>query len=488
MRIFICKYTGKSRLLFPFLFICLVSSLQADWTNMPETMTGFHAGPDITLERQSPEKTFCISQQIDDIYRNIVDKSIGSSVFSQKTLLYVNFPCSLNKSSQTLTLKSSFLNLKSNNRNDDTAVRFNLANKGVDNTIIWTVSDGTGFLGIGLRYADQKSNGDINILDFPISQNETLNEYFLDLLPETFGSTVGVSNRLTLSDISISGSTKIPGHYLRFIFNRRNAQNKPEFHYINSSSTPTLSGKRLLGIPIQLRQYLIAVTLIPEKSVISHFSLDLFKTNLGFSTDYHTYDAVDMDDLGNGQLARTGAAFRITSDIADNSFYTGISFIRYTGDFTVKTPLLGYASDPLLGLQIIPVAHWAEAQLGQSRSFAQLFGWSGNITFSKTVCNLGLQYIHSRYNFQVKGKAHLEFGLTSSPIDYPVTLNASFFTFRGSLHHRFKYFSVFYSGTQIIPYIKRVDDSPIKIHQPVAGKKVRRRGGQSHHIGLEYSF
>jgi len=488
LRIFICKYTGKSRLLFPFLFICLVSSLQADWTNMPETMTGFHAGPDITLERQSPEKTFCISQQIDDIYRKIVDKSIGSSVFSQKTLLYVNFPCSLNKSSQTLTLKSSFLNLKSNNRNDNTAVRFNLANKGVDNTIIWTVSDGTGFLGIGLRYADQKSNGDINILDFPISQNETLNEYFLDLLPETFGSTVGVSNRLTLSDISISGSTKIPGHYLRFIFNRRNAQNKPEFHYINSSSTPTLSGKRLLGIPIQLRQYLIAVTLIPEKSVISHFSLDLFKTNLGFSTDYHTYDAVDMDDLGNGQLARTGAAFRITSDIADNSFYTGISFIRYTGDFTVKTPLLGYSSDPLLGLQIIPVAHWAEAQLGQSRSFAQLFGWSGNITFFKTVCNLGLQYIHSRYNFQVKGKAHLEFGLTSSPIDYPVTLNASFFTFRGSLHHRFKYFSVCYSGTQIIPYIKRVDDSPIKIHQPVAGKKVRRRGGQSHHIGLEYSF
>lgn len=473
-------------MLFPLFILLGMHPIRADWQDFPGIIAGFHSSPTIDIEdimECTPALNF--SYRFADIYRKKVSETLTTAVIRYKSGLAFSHPFTLGHSSQVIAVQSWFQIISADNQEDETAVAANVSGRGTDNRLLWAATDGVGLIGLDLRYAAEAYESDIVIRQYPIADDENLNDYFLDLLPATFGNNINAPINPKTFELSIWGSTLVADRRLRLHLNRLQSENDLTFNYFNSSSNATLSGKRQLNLPVSIRQNRASLSLLSPEKKITSVSLEIFDSEIRYDTDHQFFDATDIRDLGNGKFARNGITIRSDITYKNNVFYVGLSAIDYSGEFTLKTPLLGYAADPVFGLEIIPIAHWAEGRL-RGGSFAQLLGWSKDFRLRHTTLSLSGDYIHARYKFNLQGEAHLEFGILSSPIDYPVNITANMYDLSGRLRRNFKRFSIIYSFRQIIPLFKRTDDSPVKISEPAPGKRVTTRGGQTHQISLEY--
>ena len=484
----ISKYTGRGGLLFPVLVFIFTTVTFADWNDFPGVVTGFYSFREINIPAKQHRPSIRITRGIDDIYRKMSSQTALSSVFQQSVNISLSIPYSFGKSSQILFLETKALTIDTDNLKDETAVHYDLAGKGTDSQVRWAVTDGIGILGIGIRYGAINYNTDITILEFPNSDDPDLNTYFLDFLPTAIGKSIGFPVNSTTIEIDAQGSTTLIDKRIGLCYNHLSNTNKLRFDYFHSSEKSSLNGKRRLDMPTTVRQNRAAIFLMTPNRFLSATTIELFSTNFDYETGVNSYGAVDMDDLGNGQFSRSGISLQSKGMVKKNNFRIGLSIIDYSGNFELKTPLLGYAADPIFGWKILPVAHGAEGNLGKSRSFSQLIGWSRSFQLFQTTIRLNTIYIHSKYNFKIRGSANLEFGLVSAPIDYPIAVDADIFDISGKIIRDFNHISVIYSGQQLLPFIKRTDHSPIKFHEPATGIEAHVRGGQAHKITLEYRF
>ncbi|MBC8402799.1 MAG: hypothetical protein H8E14_15045 [Candidatus Marinimicrobia bacterium] len=80
------------------------------------------------------------------------------------------------------------------------------------------------------------------------------------------------------------------------------------------------------------------------------------------------------------------------------------------------------------------------------------------------------------------------FGLISVPVDYPLQYHLHLLNFTGLVERHFNQLTLCYEFTQYLPYLKRVDDSPINFKPDVKETDYRTRGGGQHRLSIYYRF
>jgi len=481
------KHWGKRAILFPLLALLFSIPAGAQWQNLFLNITNFRDIRTFNLnETVSLSPKLESGCQYGDVYRKKVSQNTALFISQNTAYLYLRYPYKIKNYSQLFLFHTRFNSINGNNNTDQTAVNGTINGNGFDQLLMWSGTSGAGLIGFRGRYASFQNKSEISVNSYPVSSDYNLNKFFLNWLQPTFGENIDVDIPSRLIEIGAWGSTPVRNHNrLRLLVNHLQFNSMFQFNYTNTSNSISLNGNRRLDLPVSIRQNQISLILLrPDKS-LNQFDITLLRTTLQYSTDNHPPTFTDFTSLGEGAFHHRGISAALDYISGRHQFNGGLSASTYSGDFSIKTPLLGLYKDPIFGIEIF-IEHWADGNISKSYSLSQKIGWSTHYEIRETVLKFALDYIHSRYYFHIKGEAQLEFGLFSAPIDYPIQLDANIFDINGHIRRKFRRFSLVYSLRQIIPLIKRVDDSPIRFIEKIPDRRIRHRGGQTHTINIEY--
>ncbi len=478
------KHWGKRAILSPLFSLLFSIPAGAQWQNLFLNITNFRDIRTFSLnETVSLAPKLESGCQYGDVYRKKVSQNTALFIEQNRAYLYLRYPYKIKNYSQLFLFHTRLNSINGNNNKDRTAVNGIITGNGFDQLLMWSGTSGAGLIGFRGRYASFQNKSEISINSYPVSTDNRLNKFFLNWLQPTFGKNIRVDIPSRLIEIGVWGSTPVRSHNrLRLLINHLQFNSIFQFNYINTSNSISLNGNRRLDLPVSIRQNQISLTLLrPDKS-LNQFDITLLGTTLQYSTDNHPPTFTDFKSLGEGAFYHHGISASLDYISGRHQFNGGLSASNYSGDFSIRTPVLG------LYLGILPISHKAEGNISKSYSLSQKIGWSAHYEIRETALKFALDYIHSRYYFNVNGEAQLEFDLFSAPIDYPVQLDANIFDINGHIRRKFRRFSLVYSIRQIIPLIKRVDDSPIRFTEKIPGRQTLHRGGQTHTINIEYLF
>jgi len=487
------KKWGKSYGLFPLVFLLNSAALPAQWQNLFSMLAIFRTIPVPTRDQIQAEKgQIELSCRYDDIYRKKVFDRQAFIINQQGLTAFVAYPLRIKSAYQLVTLKSNFSESSANNHNDRTAISGALEGNGYAHCLTWTIAGNKSLIGFLGRYSQFQNSVNLSIKSYPVSEDKKLNKYFLDWLPLTFGNPVINRGRFKFSEMAGWGSTPLNRRtQLQLSGSRVKSTNHLSFQYFNSTNKPILKGVRQLDIPINSELSQISLALLRPNRSISSIELSYLLTDLNFSSDNNppidtTGLVSDLESLGQGKLRNQGFSLTIGYTKKRHHFALGLSSATIQGDLFVQTPVLGYVK--ILGIFPTPVAHKADSHIEKGRAFSQKLHYSTATSFRNMEISLITDYLHSRYLLQIVGQAELEFGLICEPIDYPVEIDANIFDTQIKVSRQIKNFNIYYSLQQLIPIIRRLDQSPFRLTKLVPGKKIAQRGGASHQLGIFYEF
>jgi len=477
------KHWGKRILLFPLFSLLFSIPANAQWQNLFLNITNF-----CNIRTFDLNETITLAPKLEsgcqygDVYRKKVSQNTALFISQNTAYLYLRYPYKIKNYSQLILFHTRLNSTNGNNNTDQTAVNGTISGNGFDQLLMWSGTSGAGLIGFRGRYASFQNKSEISIKTYPVSTDYNLNKFFLNWLKPTFGENIDVDIPTRLIEIGAWGSTPVRNNRLRLLVNHLQFNSTFQFNYTNTSNSISLNGNRQLDLPVSIRQNQISLTLLrPDKS-LNQFDITVLGTTLQYSTDNHPPAFTDFTSLGKGAFSHHGISASVDYISGCHQLNGGLSASTYSGDFSINTPVLG------LYLGILPVAHEAGGNISKSYSLSQKIGWSAHCEIHETALRFALDYIHARYYFNIKGEAQLEFGLFSAPIDYPVQLDANIFDINYHIRREFRQFSLVYSFRQIIPLIKRVDNSPIRFIEKIPDRQIHHRGGQTHTINIEYLF
>ena len=432
------------------------------------------------------QKKLAVNYSCEDIYRKYLSDKPATSVNQDKFNIQVLL--TFHKSNRIHFLQSgtTISNLFADNQKNQTSVSGSLSGTGLDQTIIWAMSNGKYLTGLRGQFRKSTYSAEPSINSYPISDDTELNKYFLDWLPLTFGNPVYVDMTSQINEIGGWYSRPVLlNSRLRFQLSRTVSKNFLNFKYINSTNKDTLNGIRQIDIPINLEQNHLAISLIRPKSNLSSVTIIYLGARFAYLSDNHPPPASDFSSLGDGFIEYRSLSLSSNYKVLWHQFTAGMSYSNFYGDFKIQTPVLGYT---VLLIFPVPIAHKASGHIRDGKAFSQNFKYMTNFRIRHTEVQFSVNYIHSSYRLRIDGSAQLELGLISTPVNYPLKIDANIFNIHFQLQRRIDRFSIIYSAHQIVPIIKRFDDSPIKFTEKIPGKKIRERGGMVHQMGIEYYF
>ncbi|HDP67071.1 MAG TPA: hypothetical protein ENN20_01060 [Candidatus Marinimicrobia bacterium] len=477
---------GKSGLLFPFCFIVLITHhAAARWQDSFNRLALFNDFNGILYRQiESFEQRFSVIYRYDDIYRKRVFNQRALQIKQEINQYQLAFPIKTAAVDHVFSTVIGFHRQTAGNQHDQTAIRGKGIGEGQTYTFLWARTARNRSGGFYFHSASYHNCVETIIESYPQSEDSRLNRYFLDWLPKTFGSPIECKNRS--QHFELTPWLSIPFHNnsnrLRIFLDHSQWNNAFSFRYVNTTNKPTLNGVRVLDIPTQF--YSTQLSLLLERS--SHFSSAIevrySRAGLNYDTDNHPPSFIDFASLGDGSFSLNGGALLFHHIRTNHRLRSGLSVSTFGGEFSIRTPVLGYI------YSILPISHQAEGNIRQGHAFSQNFTYSGHFTKKQTRLDLSLDYLHSRVTLRMLGEAELEFGLMAAPIDYPIRLNINLFSLQVGLQHKFGPVALEYRLRQMVPFIKRLDDSPVYLTTEIPGKKVIERGGAVHQLSLSYYF
>ncbi|MFC1543240.1 hypothetical protein ACFL4K_01720 [Candidatus Neomarinimicrobiota bacterium] len=340
-------------------------------------------------------------------------------------------------------------------------------------------------VGGGLAFRSSSHETPVMIRDFPESDNNSMNTFFLDWIEPTFGRQLDIDGHAESYIPMLFASAQVfQRKRLTLSLSRSLLSTNPEMLYVNTSNKPELAGDRKISAAFEAIQDLIDIGLEDELSG-TRISLTLFDTRMGLKIDNNPPPAdpilLDYEYLGNAQGGRSGFALRYSMESDHYSLGLGLGRSYYSGEFSLNTPVLGYYEN------FFPIAHAADGKVAGS-SFTQSVEAGAAGAIGSTESSLRLCYMHSFFDLRLDGDASLEFNLISTPIDHPLKYHVHVLSLGGELIRSFGPVTGSYSFNQLIPFAVRVDDSPIWFSEEVAGVSTRSRGGGIHQVTLYYQW
>ncbi|MGC9363082.1 MAG: hypothetical protein ACP5FZ_00775 [Fidelibacterota bacterium] len=477
---------GKGRLLFPFCFTALF--IQITTARWQDSFTRLALLDDFNgiLHRQiaSITKEFNITYRYDDIYRKrIFDQRVLTTDQQSGCFRFV-LPVRTAAADHIFRVHIGLDRLAAENQRDRTAVRGEGNGKGQTYAILWVRAANNKSLGLQFRSTSRSHSATAVIKTYPHSEDSRLNRYFLDWLPRTFGNPIQSKIRTQQFELTpwISIPLRNDQNRLCIALNHFQWDNAVTFRYNNTTNKPVLNGRRILDIPTRFHSTQLSLKLGQSEPACLAAEIRYSHAGLHYHTDNHPPSFTDFDELGSGDFSLNSGALLCHHTGADHHFRAGVSLSAFGGDFSLRTPVLGV----LYG--ILPISHKAGGELRKGRIFSQDVLYFYRLSKSKIRFTLLGHYLHSRIFLQMVGEAELEFGLVATPLDYPLRLDANIFDIQSALQYNFGDYALEYRLSQLLPVIRRLDESPVHFTEPVPGKKTVERGGTSHQLSLSRYF
>ena len=369
-----------------------------------------------------------------------------------------------------------------NNVNDDVAIKTSLEKDERITACEFALSDGRALWGGKILMVNGQVDAPLRIVEFPISENSAMNTFLLDYIEPTFGDSLSYKANLSTFHPEIYAIIPINQFYdvsFHYMVTRMTFQ--PIVEYENRSNISELQGDRSITFNGEMNNHNLQLTL-ENKPNNSSLSISAFKRTVFANIKNEipiSGTMLDIPNLGSVNGDYSGGSMEYSRQLKSMLFSIGFGFGKLNGDVDVSTPVLGR--------EILPVAHRAKVNLGGSVS-TQLVKIHRRFQFDIFYIEFSAAYHHGYYDLQLDGKAELEFGLSSVPIDSPLQYHFHLFKLHPTIIKQFESVSISYGFSQLLPFVVQTDDSPISFtptEQKIDGKT---RGGYSHQIQISYSF
>ena len=343
------------------------------------------------------------------------------------------------------------------------------------------VSDGIALWGAGVKFQSIENNIPIQINSFPVSRNQVMNQYFLDYLEPSFGTNIIFKENIKLlqpilfSSVPLNKST-----LLALSFSQSRHALFQQLRYSNNSNILQLTGSRKINFDGTIISNSTDITStnnkwhITPRLVIHNSSLNLDVKNI-FPVD----NTLDLPDLGwlTGTRRGFNIGYTFTNGILDHQINFGFMTVSAAANI----------STPVLGREILPIAHGVQADLA-GKAKTQHLSLSKIWQYANVFITGNLGYSHAYYDHTIKGDAIIEFGLTSVPVDAPLQYHLYLGELAVQTVYKLNQYSIGYRFRQYLPYLKRIDDSPINFKPEVKEPDYKTRGGGQHRFTIVYNF
>ncbi len=366
------------------------------------------------------------------------------------------------------------------NRKDITALRTSAVIQQNEFACSWAITRGAGLFGISGTYSRAETPFDLAVEQYPKSDNWSMNLFFYDHLPATFGKMLNNRLRLERKSAVIWGSTPLSTNQrLGMAVAASFSDIDWNIRYLNQNNYPALNGDRRLDLPIDWNSKLIDFWL-ENRRFLARLRLTLFSNQMALNIDNNPPGMMDFTSLGKTSFNRRGAALNMQLNRSIWLMQLGLSRAVYDCDFQINTPVLGLIGD------FVPISHAAEGHLSKGFSSGQRVEIQAKFPWLWVNHTMRVDFLHTVYRFWIKGEAHLEFGLYSQPIDYPFEYELYLLNLNWRIERQMGHFTLLYQLQQLLPYGRRLDDSPIHLIKILPHLKYQHRGGLSQEVRVEY--
>ena len=336
----------------------------------------------------------------------------------------------------------------------------------------------------GLRIDQQGTSFGVPMLinEYPSSEDSQMNRYFLDWLEPSFGNEFDAQGKFDLTGLQTFTSLPM-GSNLILNLNYRVSESTfaPYVEYLNNSNIDELQGERQMIFDGANENQFLEISL---ESPLWSFkpTLTLQKNNVDLTIDNPLPKDIidDFPELGWLDFSRRGGAFSIESQLENLDLELGVGYSQWEVNTELSTPVLGR-------YWLFPIAHAAQLQIS-GKSISQ------HLSFYRELINRGIRvdlnagYQHAYFDFMVVGEAELEFNIRSVPIDDPLQFHLHTISIGAPISFTLNSFTLQYEIYQMIPWMKRVDDSAFNFQGERDQPDRKVRGGGQHMITLSYKL
>jgi|SaaInlStandDraft_4_1057021.scaffolds.fasta_scaffold23574_1 hypothetical protein len=320
------------------------------------------------------------------------------------------------------------------------------------------------------------------INEYPESEDSQMNRYFLDWLEPSFGNEFDAQGKFDLTGLQTFTSLPM-GSNLILNLNYRVSESTfaPYVEYLNNSNIDELQGERQMIFDGANENQFLEISL---ESPLWSFkpTLTLQKNNVDLTIDNPLPKDIidDFPELGWLDFSRRGGAFSIESQLENLDLELGVGYSQWEVNTELSTPVLGR-------YWLFPIAHAAQLQIS-GKSISQ------HLSFYRELINRGIRvdlnagYQHAYFDFMVVGEAELEFNIRSVPIDDPLQFHLHTISIGAPISFTLNSFTLQYEIYQMIPWMKRVDDSAFNFQGERDQPDRKVRGGGQHMITLSYKL
>jgi len=336
----------------------------------------------------------------------------------------------------------------------------------------------------GLRI-DQRSTiftAPLLINEYPESEDSQMNSYFLDWLEPSFGNELDAHGKFDLTGLQTFTSLPL-GSNLILNLNYRVSETTfaPNVEYLNSSNIDELRGDRQMVFDgANVNQFLEISLENPLRSFKP--TLTLQKNNADLTIENPLPEGVidDFPELGWLDFSRGGGAFSIENQLQNLDLKLGVGYSQWEANTEMTTPVLGR-------YWFFPIAHAAQLHIS-GKSISQHLSLRRELIHRGISVDLNAGYQHAYFDFMVRGEAELEFNIRSVPIHDPLQFHLHTISIGVPISYTFNSFTLHYEINQVIPWLKRMDDSAFNFQGEGYQPDRKVRGGGQHMIELSYKL
>ena len=329
----------------------------------------------------------------------------------------------------------------------------------------------------GISYSFSSIADTLFITEYPRSDQSAMNDYFFDLLPETFGDSI----QFNYGHHMFKGDLLAQHEKFAFYFSYRYLNNKITESHENTSSYLSLAGPResLLSLTSSSIRIKLAYSIHPGHLIwggIDHSSNLFDWQHTLFPGDPVPSEIIHLGS-GNNTAFQTQVGYKVK--INDFNISTTIASGNISMADTASTPVLGYF------MSFFPISHQAELLLNTAYISAKFHAdkiWSINRSQITPTFDLMAFRSWSDIDFE----ALLQFGLEDIEVK-ETYIHATYLIALGCQAHIFLNSDLFLDldVEQLIPFIETLSPEPPPPPPPDGTKPY---GGLSVKVGVSMTW
>ncbi|MDD3716966.1 MAG: hypothetical protein PHX07_00805 [Candidatus Marinimicrobia bacterium] len=331
-----------------------------------------------------------------------------------------------------------------------------------------------------LAYAFSAFSDTVRVLKYPRSEKAAYNNYFFNLLPETFGDTLPYQYQLHHWQAGLQARKNSPFGPFFLSYRYKASRNMLTESHVNTGPYPKLAGPRESRILLGSDRHILSAAW--QAGNFSLLSLEYRFTRIPLDWRHRIFpdtpDTLEIVKLAEASVKNQDfrAAFRYQNKSFQIETHAGGAFFR--GDLFVSTPVLGYL------FRILPISHQGTAEA--DISYGYLYSNAAYAFEAGPLCfRPRLDLYAARFYSKLMLDAQLEFGLED--IQFEQNYIHALYLIVPSLYGEIplnRELLLYLNAEQVLPFFRTVYPEP----EPQPPSDIRRYGGLSVEAGIAFRW